>query len=777
MPETRPRVLAIGAESSQSPPGGLTRYFFDLVRELAKIGFETRSVLAGTPQPTGKRLGGADRISSGLASRLLHVRRTAAKQTPWADVVDAHFALYAFLPVFTSRLRKVPLVVHFQGPWADESRSTGEGVFACFIKRSIERAVYHHARELVVLSGAFKRILVERYGVPPWHVTVIPPGVDLEKFSPGSREEGRQETSLPQDAWIVLSVRRLIPRMGLDVLLRSWAQATDERDIEALLLIAGDGPFRGELERLAGELELGQSVRFLGEVGDSSLVSLYRAANLCVVPSITLEGFGLTVLESLACGTPVVATDSGGLPEALSPLDPTLIVNAGDTEALARRIEVAMDGSIPLPTGSVCRSFSEQFNWKDIASRNGEVYQPAASRPPVRKLRVVFLDHSAQLSGGELALVRLQQGLPEIDSHVILAQDGLLLDKLLTNKLSAEVLPMSEGCRSLPRDRVRLSPSFILEKGAALWGSVAYVARLAIRLRSLKPDLIHTNSLKAAAYGGIAGKLAGVPVVWHIRDRISPDYLPSQGVRLVRFLARHLPSGIIANSSTTSRTLRIVEKEGGPKIRVIGDPADKAGPRSRDRDPKPLVVALLGRIAPWKGQDVFIKAFAGAFSGGCEKGVLAGSAMFGEHGYERTIRGVASTLDQAGNLEFAGFVDDVPEFLANIDILVHASTIPEPFGQVVVEGMAAGLPVVAANAGGPAEIIEHGKTGLLYPPGDVSALADAMKTLASDPALRSRLGEAARIKAKEFAPEIIAQKVMDFYRELGFPSTVPNTDK
>jgi glycosyltransferase involved in cell wall biosynthesis len=104
--------------------------------------------------------------------------------------------------------------------------------------------------------------------------------------------------------------------------------------------------------------------------------------------------------------------------------------------------------------------------------------------------------------------------------------------------------------------------------------------------------------------------------------------------------------------------------------------------------------------------------------------------------------------------------------LGRLDVLVHASVIPEPFGQVVIEGMGFGLPVAAASAGGPAEVIQPGINGLLYPPGDVDALADVLQTLASDSELRRNLGDAAREKAKEFAPEAIARQLMNLYADV-----------
>ena len=124
----------------------------------------------------------------------------------------------------------------------------------------------------------------------------------------------------------------------------------------------------------------------------------------------------------------------------------------------------------------------------------------------------------------------------------------------------------------------------------------------------------------------------------------------------------------------------------------------------------------------------------------------------------------ASRGDLGGEVDFRGFRDDVPAELARLDVLVHASTIPEPFGQVVLEGMAAGLPVVAADAGGPAEIVDDGVDGLLYPPGHAPALAERLRLLAGDRELRARLGRSGRERARDFAPDIVAGRLMEVYR-------------
>jgi glycosyltransferase involved in cell wall biosynthesis len=109
---------------------------------------------------------------------------------------------------------------------------------------------------------------------------------------------------------------------------------------------------------------------------------------------------------------------------------------------------------------------------------------------------------------------------------------------------------------------------------------------------------------------------------------------------------------------------------------------------------------------------------------------------------------------------------DVSDEFRRLDVLVHASTIPEPFGQVVVEGRAMGLPVVAAGAGGPAEVVNDGADGLLYPPGDVTALVQALQPLAADPMLRERMGAAAVLRAQDFTAVRIAPRVMAVYQDI-----------
>ncbi len=233
--------------------------------------------------------------------------------------------------------------------------------------------------------------------------------------------------------------------------------------------------------------------------------------------------------------------------------------------------------------------------------------------------------------------------------------------------------------------------------------------------------------------------------------------------RALRRLVPRLSAGVVANSQATLDTLGRTGSRPG-----LGDTGLRGGraaaqPRRREG---PLTFGMLGRIAPWKGQDLFLRAFAAAFPSGEERAAIIGTAMFGEEDFERELGSLAQELGIAARVEFRGFREDIWRELGSLDVLVHASLIPEPFGQVVLEGMAAGLPVLAPDAGGPAEVIDDGSTGTLFPRGDADALAAAMRALAQDPERRRRLGEAAREAAGAYRPQLLAGRFEQAYAEV-----------
>ncbi len=739
--------------------GGLDRYYRDLLEHLP----EARGIVVGRGASMPARVTGASAHERPLPLRLLGVWRAAQRAAPITDVVDAHFALYALAPLRFGRLRRTPVVLHFQGPWADENVASGDrSRLRLTARRLLERATYARANAAITLTSAFRQVLVERYGVAPWIVSVEPPGVDLDEFTPGSPAKARSTLGLAPDAFIACAVRRLVPRMGLELLIEAWCDARMDLPEGSALLIAGDGPLLEQLNAAAAARGAGDSVRLLGRISETDLRELYRAADIAVVPSLEHEGFGLVVLEAAACGTASIVTDVGGLPEATAGLDRSLIVAPGDTVALRERLVRAHSER---PSRERARAYAERFAWSSVAERHRTIARRVAARSSASaahsstdddRLKVVYLDHTAQLSGGEIALLRLLPHLDRVHPHVVLAEDGPLVRSMHLAGISTEVFAFGEHARTLHRDEVARGALSPVVAGS----TAAYVLRLAARLRRLRPDLVHTNSLKAGLYGSLAARLAGVPVIWHVRDRIAEDYMPRRAAQLIRWMTRYLPAAVITNSRSTMATLSASPSPRIPHV-VLPEVLSEVPHGQRVSD-GPLRFGIVGRLAPWKGQDLFLRAFARAFPAGEERAVVVGAALFGERDYAEKLPRMVQSLGIAERVELRGHRADVWEELSRMDVLVHSSVTPEPFGQVIIEAMAAGVPIIAAGAGGPAEILQPDVTGLLYERGDVAELAASMQRM-RDPALRERLSAAARFALGPYSPPVVARHLMELY--------------
>lgn len=245
-------------------------------------------------------------------------------------------------------------------------------------KKAIEKLVYGSARAFVTLSEAFRNLLVSAYKVPPHKVHVIPGGVDVERFRPGNRCAARITLGWPQDRPLLVCVRRLTARMGLESLIQGFSRIAP-RYLQAQLIIGGKGPLRPRLDSLIASLGLQERVRLAGYIPEAQLPVVYQAASATIVPSERLEGFGLTAVESLACGTPVLVTPVGGLPEIVQPLAPSCVFSGTGEEPIAHGLDAFLAGKYLAPSPETCRRYAvERFNWDRIAGQVLAVYRQAA---------------------------------------------------------------------------------------------------------------------------------------------------------------------------------------------------------------------------------------------------------------------------------------------------------------------------------------------------------------------------------------------------------------
>ena len=377
---------------------------------------------------------------------------------------------------------------------------------------------------------------------------------------------------------------------------------------------------------------------------------------------------------------------------------------------------------------------------------------------------ILFFDHTARLGGGEIALLNLVMALDKqrFTPLVVLGSNGKLADRLAQAGIETHIIPLDSKLAETRRKSV--TPALLLQP-SRLCKLVIYAWKLARFMQMRHVDALHTNSLKADIIGAVSARIARVPLVWHVRDRIAPDYLPAPAVHCFRWLCRHIPNCVIANSGATLATLG---KAPRPHQHVVHDGMPPmALPPTPAHNPAP-VIGLVGRISPWKGQHIFVEAARLVHKRHpAARYQIIGAPLFGEDAYEQDVRAQVKRLQLESSFEFTGFRDDIQKAIQELDILVHASITPEPFGQVVAEAMQLEKPVVATNGGGVPEIVEQHRTGILVPRGDAPQMASAIEWLLNNPHERARMGLAGRKRiVARFSIRQTARKVEQIYDEL-----------
>lgn len=345
--------------------------------------------------------------------------------------------------------------------------------------------------------------------------------------------------------------------------------------------------------------------------------------------------------------------------------------------------------------------------------------------------RILFIDHAGVLGGAEFSLLDIATA-HATGSEVLLLADGPFRRALESRGLRVSVDPL--GAFASVRKASRL-PS------VAAAADVLRVARL-VAVRAREFDLIYANSQKAFVVGALASWMSGRPLIWHLRDILAPPHFSGPAARAVVWLANRVAARVIANSAATSAAFSAA---GGRAslVRVVHNGIDRA-PFDAVSDAvavacraslgiaasAPLVVHA-GRFHAWKGQQVLLRALALEPRA---QALFVGAPLFGEEAFADELKAEAHRLGVATRVQFLGFRDDVPQLMRAATVVVHSSTYPEPFGRVIVEGMLAGRPVIAARAGGVTEIVNDGETGWLVPPNDPGALARAIAAVIDDPA-------------------------------------------
>lgn len=360
-------------------------------------------------------------------------------------------------------------------------------------------------------------------------------------------------------------------------------------------------------------------------------------------------------------------------------------------------------------------------------------------------MKILFLDQSGKPGGAELCLIDIAK--PYRDSCLV----GLFADGSFRQLLEEQYIPV-QVLRNQPLE-VRKESSFVqsLSIVSSLIPLIIQVAK-----KATKYDVIYANTQKALVVGALASLLCRRPLVYHLHDILSLDHFSKSNLKIAVTLANARASLIIANSIASKAAF--VAAGGRKEItEIVYNGFEPELYRSKENNHQQLkqqlgfegkfIVGHFSRLSPWKGQHILLEALTQ-----CPENVTAmfvGDALFGEQDYAQKLHAKVAELGLTERVRFLGFRSDIVELMNICDLVAHTSTSPEPFGRVIVEAMLCGRPVVAAEAGGVVELVEHGVTGWLVPPGDVTVLAEVMSSCRNQPESTAAIAQKAQIQASE----------------------------
>jgi glycosyltransferase involved in cell wall biosynthesis len=377
---------------------------------------------------------------------------------------------------------------------------------------------------------------------------------------------------------------------------------------------------------------------------------------------------------------------------------------------------------------------------------------------------VVFIASSSECYGAENALLTSVRNLTsEIKPVVVLPEHGTLQQDLDSHGIPTIILPMAV------LDRRFFHPArFFLY----LLKAVRSYFALLRQFQRVRPDIVHSNNVLILP-GAIAAWTLGIPHVWHIREILETHHLPRSLWRVWRWMIVSFSDRIICISTAVSRQFMANEPvtviHDGIDVRCFVPPQRKKATRQPQQ--RMVKVGIVGRLEHRrKGQDLLIEAAHLVL----EKNrslefLIVGDERKGVKDEEQRLRDLVQGYGIDHQVRFRGFVPpaQMPSLYHEIDILVLCSKQPEGLAIVLLEGMACGVAVISFAEGGPLDIIRHRVNGILTPPHDVNALAEAILTLAEDPALRFSLSREGRRSVETlFRDDLNARLIGDVYRRI-----------
>ena len=412
-------------------------------------------------------------------------------------------------------------------------------------------------------------------------------------------------------------------------------------------------------------------------------------------------------------------------------------------------------------------------------------------------MRVVYVNPVGLLGGAELSLLDLMAAVgearPDLQRHLIVGTEGPMAERARNFGIEVHALPMPQRIAGLGDSALGGGPallsllSFAARSAPEAGAAYLYARRLRALLNKLSPHIIHSNGIKTHCLLSVM-KPQKAPVVWHVRDFLGSRALMS---KVLRWASSGAAAAIAISEAVRQDTVRVMrsvpvakmydaidiaafspgEADGASLDREAGLPCSRQGT---------IRIGLVATYARWKGQVLFLEA-AALLARRCPelplRFFIIGGPIYHTAGSQFSSAELNARISSLGLSECAGLVpfqSDPAHVYRKLDVVVHASTKPEPFGRTIAEAMSCERPVIISRAGGAIELVRDGEDALSFIPNDAESLAGAMEALAVDPALRLRIARAARGAAIErFSRPRLGREVLAFYDEVHASARVP----
>ena len=648
------------------------------------------------------------------------------------------------------------------------SRYWGSNPLRKLMYRLIDRVTDPMVDRWLVLNRLSVEVLERDHGIPRERIGIIPNGIEVERFAPGRTDplRLRRELGLSADTPLIGALGRLTWEKGFDTLLAALPAVLSRRP-GAHLVLAGDGPLMAALQAQAARLGVAERCHFLGFRAD--VPDVLAALDVAVLSSV-IEGMPMALLEAMAAGIPTVTARVPGAVDLVDDGVNGLLVAPRDPAALAGGINRLLDDpDLAARLASAARAaVLRDYTVGRMVERTVALYerllaeQGAAPTPRAaaaalagERVKICYVIDNLSFRGGERVFAQLATGLDRehYDVSVACSPGGPFVEQL-----------RAAGMRAVP---INMRPQF---NPWALVGLIRF-------LRRERPAIVHCQG-RGDPYGRIAATVAGIPWVLSTTAMIHSRYWVKSPFRklLYRLIDRvtdpMVDHWLVLNQHAVDV---LCAKHGVPRARISiipnGIEVERYAPERADgrklRDELALpagarLLGSIGRLTWQKGVDTLLRAMPAILA----QQPGAHLALAGDGEEAGRLQAEARRLGVADRCHFLGFRTDIPDVLAALDLFV-LSSLAEGMPMVLLEAMAAGVPVVATRIPGVVDLVEDGIDGLLVASGDPGALAGAIGRMLADRDYAAAVSRAAAAKVRrQFTVEQMVERTSSVYESV-----------